>query len=187
VTPRGLEVLLQKGSPAPRLLQQPQLLLSLSILTYYSIHMISHGTLCTVALHPLIPSIDSHITVSTIQTLPLSLPTSGSARRRAPIPAFHPTTVRVFSDDADVGRDIAHTSCIPTDLSPPHNRFHVLHHMLQAVGSNNKRHNDPSVRTHPGVPFIPVRRAWRFERRAINGSCPSDQISRSAACQCREP
>ncbi|KAI0277423.1 hypothetical protein BGY98DRAFT_625054 [Russula aff. rugulosa BPL654] len=45
----------------------------LSILTYYSIHMISH--------------------VSTIQTLPLSLPTSGSARRRAPIPAFHPTTI----------------------------------------------------------------------------------------------
>jgi hypothetical protein len=79
-------------------------------------------------------------------------------------------------------------STYPTALPPPHNRFHVLHHMLQAVGSSNKRHNDPSVRTHPGVPFILVQRAWRFERRAIDWPRPSeDQISRSAACLCREP
>lgn len=74
---------------------------------------------------------------------------------------------------------------IPTALSPPHHRFHVLHRMLQAVGSN-KQHNDPSVRTHPGIHFILVQRAWRFERRAVNRSCLPDQISKSVSL-CREP
>lgn len=123
-----------------------------------------------------------------------SPPSAPVSRSRSPPPragARHPprpSTPQPYVFSSDVGRDIAQRHTYPTALSPPHNRFHVLHQILQAVGSNKCcwRHNDPSVGTHPGVPFILAQHAWRFERRAINWSCPSDQISRSA-CLCREP
>jgi hypothetical protein len=113
---RSVTPLLQKASPTSPLLQHPSFFSSiLSLLIIYLMTLPqNNGTLCTVALHPLIPSIDSYM-----QSPPSEPFRSRSRSPPPPPPLFlragvqpplRPSTPQpyVFSDDADVGRDIAH-------------------------------------------------------------------------------
>jgi hypothetical protein len=113
--PRGRHTFTSKGEPRSPTSSATQLLLSHLFPFLLSIRMnfsqehwnCNHGTLCTVALHPSISSIDSY----------MQSPPSKPFRSRSPPPhpragaqPPRPSTPQpyVFSDDADVGQDIAH-------------------------------------------------------------------------------
>jgi len=126
VTPRGGHTFASKSElPHPHLSNnpassQPSFPYLLSIrMTFSQEHWkySNHGALCTFALHPLIPSIDSY----------MQSPPSKPFRSRSPPPppqraGAHPPRPStpqpyVFSDDADVGPDIAHITHTRSSVS----------------------------------------------------------------------